>query len=50
MILDFDLADASERPVNAYNAPGSINTNLTTSAPCAAFWRFMSGLDVLIVI
>ena len=37
MILDFDLTDASEGSVSAYNALGSINTKLIVSAPCEAF-------------
>ena len=37
MTLDFDLTDASERRISAYNAPGSINTNLSLSASYRAF-------------
>ena len=50
MILDFDLAEASERPISAYNALGSINTNLIVSAPCGAFWRLVDCLSILIII
>ena len=50
MILDFDLADASERRTSVYNAPGNINNNLIVSAPCEAFWRLLDGLDVFIII
>lgn len=43
MILYFDPADASERPINAYNAPGSINSSPTISAPCRACTRLVDG-------
>ena len=29
MILDFDLTDASERPMSVYKAPGNINSSLS---------------------
>ena len=38
MILDFDLTETRERPINAYNAPGSINSSLTISAPCGGLY------------
>lgn len=50
MILYFDLTDAREGAINAYNAPGSINTNLIVSAPCGACTRLVSGLGVFIII
>ena len=50
MILDFDLTDASERPMSVHNALGSINTNLNLSAPCGAFWRLVGGLSIFILI
>ena len=50
MILDFDLTEASERPVSVHNASGNINSSLIVSAPCRAFWRLVGGLDVLIII
>ena len=50
MILYFDSADASERPVSAYNPPGSINSRLTIKTPCGAFSRLLDGLDVFIII
>ena len=50
MILDFDLADASERPMSVYKALGSINTNLIVSAPYRAFSRLLNDLSVFIII
>ena len=50
MILDFDLTDAREGAINAYNAPGSINSNLIVSAPCRACTRLVDGLSVFIPI
>ena len=50
MILYFDLTEAREGSVNAYNALGSINSSLIVSAPCGAFWRLVGGLDVFIII
>ena len=50
MILDFDLADASERRISVYNARGSINTNLSLSASCRACTRLVDGLSVFIII
>ena len=37
MILYFNLTEAREGSVSAYNALGSINTKLIVSAPCEAF-------------
>ena len=39
MIFDFDLTDASERRISAYNALGSINSSLIVSASCRAVRR-----------
>ena len=50
MILYFDLADASERSVNAYKAPGSINSSLIVSAHCRACTRLVGDLSVFIII
>ena len=50
MILYFDSADASERPVSAYNPPGSINTNPSLSASYRAFWRLVGSLSVFILL
>lgn len=50
MILDFDLTDAREGFISVYNAYRSINTNLSLSAPCTAFWRLVGGLSVFIII
>ena len=38
MILDFDLTEASERPISVYKAYSSINSSLTIKTPCRAFW------------
>ena len=50
MIFDFDLTDAPERHVSAYNAPGSINSSLTIKTPCRACTRLVDGLSVFIPI
>lgn len=50
MILDFDLADASERPASVYNALGDINSSLTVSAPCRACTRLVGDLSVFILL
>lgn len=50
MILDFDLTDASKRRISVYNAYRSINTKLTISAPCTAFWRLVGGLSAFILL
>ena len=50
MILDFDLAEASEGSVSVYKARGSINTNLIISAPCGACTRLVGDLSVFIII
>ena len=42
MIFDFDLTDAPERHVSAYNAPGSINTKLIVSAPSGRFYHYIN--------
>ena len=50
MILYFNLTDAPERHVSAYNAPGSINSSLTIKTPCRACTRLVDGLSVFIPI
>ena len=50
MILDFDLTEASERHISAYNALGNINSQPTIKASHRAFSGFVGGLDVFIII
>ena len=50
MILNFDLAEAREGSVSAYNALGSINTNPSLSASHRAFSRLLNDLSIFIII
>ena len=40
MIFDFDITEARKGAVSVHNALGSINTNLSLSAPCRRSERF----------
>ena len=50
MILASDLAEAREGATSVNKSPGSINSSLTVSAPCGAFWRLLGDLSVFIII